>query len=103
MGSRLDRPLNSPRRTAPAIERQPRGTPGYERKLAGLSDHDRLTVELVEDSIVADRNRTHARRTLEDGTEFDLTAYDEWNVLVSFERLEDGTPWFLDFKIYEPN
>ena len=33
--------------------------------------------------------------------EADLTPYDEWNVLLSFERLADGTPWFLDFKIYE--
>jgi hypothetical protein len=38
-----------------------------------------------------------------DGTVFDLTAYDEWNVLISFRMLSNGEPQFIDFKIYEPN
>ncbi|HEY8632742.1 MAG TPA: hypothetical protein VIL50_06265 [Candidatus Limnocylindrales bacterium] len=35
-----------------------------------------------------------------DGTEFDITAYDEWGVLLSFRRLTDGQPQFIDFVIF---
>jgi hypothetical protein len=42
----------------------------------------------------------HARRRLEDGTEFDLTSYDEFGVLLSFRRNKAGVPWFLDFMLY---
>lgn len=92
-----------PRWTAGPIERQPRGTPEYEQKLAGLSESQRLTVELAEESILSDRARTHSRRTLPDGTVFDLTTYDEWNVLLSFRTLPNGEPQFIDFRLYDPN
>ena len=35
-----------------------------------------------------------------DGTELDLTAYDEWSVLLSFRRLADEQPEFIDFVIF---
>jgi hypothetical protein len=35
-----------------------------------------------------------------DGTEFDVTAYDEWGVLLSFRRMTDGQPQFIDFVIF---
>jgi len=35
-----------------------------------------------------------------DGTEFDLTAYDDLGVLLSFRRGTDGKPQFLDFVIF---
>jgi hypothetical protein len=35
-----------------------------------------------------------------DGTEIDLTAYDEWNVLLSFRRLRNGEIEFIDFVIF---
>jgi hypothetical protein len=38
---------------------------------------------------------------LRDGTVFDLTAYDEFAVLVSFRVLDDGATEFIDFKIYD--
>jgi hypothetical protein len=38
---------------------------------------------------------------LRDGTVFDLTAYDEFAVLVSFRVLGDGATEFIDFKIYD--
>jgi hypothetical protein len=58
---------------------------------------------LVEESIMADHGRTHRRRTMPDGTVFDLTAYDEWNVLISFRVLSHGEHQFIDFKFYDPN
>ena len=85
---------------ATPIERLPRGTPEYEAKLSALDPLDRLTVELVEESILADAARSHSRRKLADGTVFDLTAYDGFGVLVSFRLLRDGTTQFIDFKIY---
>lgn len=60
-----------------------------------------MTVELVEESILSDQGRTHSRRALADGTEFDLTAYDEWNVVLAFRRLPDGQTQFIDFTFYE--
>ncbi len=57
-------------------------------------------IELVEESILSDRGRTHSRRTLPDGTVFDLTAYDEWGVMISF-RVVNGTPEFIDFRIFD--
>jgi hypothetical protein len=83
-----------------AIERQPRGTNAYERKLAALARTDRLTVELVQESILSDLGRTHRRRIMPDGTEIDLTAYDEWSVLLSFRRLASGAVEFIDFVIF---
>jgi hypothetical protein len=56
-----------------------------------------LTVELVEESILSDHGRTLNRRALADSTEFDLTAYDEWNVVLSFRRLPGGQTQFIDF------
>lgn len=38
-----------------------------------------------------------------DGTVFDLTAYDDWDVLLSFRILPNGLPQFIDFRVYEPN
>jgi hypothetical protein len=61
-----------------------------------------LTVELVEESILADTARTHRRRKLADGTVFDLTAYDEFGVLVSFRLRSNEDIQFIDFKIYDP-
>jgi hypothetical protein len=58
-------------------------------------------VSLAEDSILADTSRTHARRTLADGTTVDLTAYDEFDVGLTFHD-RDGRPEFIDFVIYEP-
>ena len=38
-----------------------------------------------------------------DGTEIDLTAYDEWHVLLSFRRLASGEVQFIDFVLFEPD
>jgi hypothetical protein len=84
------------------IERDPRGTTEYELKVAELSDTDRRTVELAEESVIADRRRTHARRSLSDGTTFDLTAYDEFDVLLSFRILVSGEVEFIDFRLFDP-
>jgi len=65
-----------------------------------LDEQDRLTIELVEESILADVDRAHRRRLMPDGTEFDLTAYDDLGVLLSFRRGTDGKPQFLDFVIF---
>jgi hypothetical protein len=83
------------------IDRTPRGTPDYEAKLADLRPADRLTIELVEESILADTSRSHSRRSLPDGTIFDLTAYDEYGVLLAFRLLREGGTEFIDFKIYD--
>jgi hypothetical protein len=53
------------------IERQPRAAAKYEPKVGQLDSLDRLTVELVEESILADLNLAHRRRVMPDGTEFD--------------------------------
>jgi hypothetical protein len=90
-----------PRRATP-IERRPRGTPDYEAKFDRLSPGDRETLELVEESILSDQGRTHRRRTMPDGTIFDLTAYDEWDVLISFRIIATAEPQLIDFKFYDP-
>ncbi len=36
-----------------------------------------------------------------DGTTFDLTAYDEFDALLSFRLRPDGTPEFIDFRFFE--
>jgi hypothetical protein len=65
-----------------------------------LGRRDRLTVELVEESILSDLGRTHRRRVMPDGTEIDLTAYDDWSVLLSFRRLSTGQIEFIDFVLF---
>ena len=35
-----------------------------------------------------------------DGTTFDLSAYEEFGVLLSFHTSDEGTPEFIDFLIY---
>lgn len=55
---------------------------------------------LAEESVLADRSRSHARRALDDGTTFDLTAYDEFGVLLTFRTRNDGRAEFIDFRIY---
>ena len=35
-----------------------------------------------------------------DGTTFDLTAYDEFDVLLSFRTGVDGRPQFIDFRFF---
>jgi hypothetical protein len=87
---------------AQAIDRIPRGTPAYEAKVAALPAEQRATLELVEESVLADRGRTHARRTMPDGTTFDMTAYDEFDVLVSFRTEREGGLLFIDFRFYDP-
>jgi len=87
-------------RTDQPIDRAPRGTAHYEAKVAALHREQREALELVEESILADRTRTHARRSMRDGTTFDLTAYDEFDVLVSFRVDTDGRPQFIDFRFY---
>ena len=58
---------------------------------------------MVEESILSDRGRTHSRRTMPDGTVFDFTAYDEWDVLLSFHVLSNAEIQFIDFKFYGPS
>jgi hypothetical protein len=104
LGSRQSRRPGYRSRIAKPIDREPRGTPEYEAKVAALaiSAPDRFqTLELAEESILSDRKRIHARRALADGTTFDLTAYDEFNALFSFREKPDGTPEFIDFRFYE--
>ncbi len=50
--------------------------------------------------ILSDRGRVHRRRTMPDGTVFDLTAYDEADVLLSFRIQPNGEPQFLDFVLF---
>jgi hypothetical protein len=38
---------------------------------------------------------------LSDGTTFDLTAYDEWGVLISFRVMPSGEIQFIDFRIFD--
>jgi len=83
------------------IEREPRGTEEYEEKFAHLSKADQATVTLAEEFVLADTARTHARRTLDDGTVFDLTAYEEFDVGLTFRWL-DERPQFLDMVIFGP-
>jgi hypothetical protein len=97
---RSHRPVSG-RLRQPAIERQPRGTPSYEAKLGALSTADRQTIELIEESILSDHARTHSRRTMSDGTTFDLSAYDEWGVLISFRVTPSGEIQFIDLRIFE--
>jgi len=52
--------------------------------------------------VLADRGRTHARRTLGDATVIDLTAYAEFGVLFSLRRTRDGALEFLDYVIHRP-
>jgi hypothetical protein len=86
---------------AQPIDRDSRGTPAYEAKVAALPAEHRELLELVEESVLADRVRTHARRTMQDGTTFDMTAYDEFDVLVSFREDAAGGLLFIDFKFYD--
>lgn len=78
----------------------PRGTHAYEAKLAALPVGQRQVLGLVEESILSDRDRVHARRTLADGTTFDLTAFDEFGVLVSYRSGSDDQVEFIDFRFY---
>jgi hypothetical protein len=94
---------DSGRSRPPRIERLPRGTPSYEAKLASLSASDRQTIELVEESILSDLTRAHNRRTMSDGTVFDLTAYDAWDVLISFHVLPSGETEFIDYAFFKPS
>jgi hypothetical protein len=50
---------------------------------------------------LADLARTHARRSLADGTIFGLTAYDEFDVGLTFHEGADGRPEFIDFAIFD--
>ena len=50
--------------------------------------------------MLSDIGRTHRRRIMPAGTEIDLTAYDDWNVLLSFRRLQSGLVQFIDFVIF---
>lgn len=77
-----------------------RGTPAYEAKLAALPVGLRETIELVEESILSDLDRAHARRTLADGTTFDLTAFDEFGVLISYRSALGDQIEFIDFRFY---
>jgi len=36
-----------------------------------------------------------------DGTTFDMTAYDEFDVLISFRDEPAGSLLFIDFKVYD--
>jgi hypothetical protein len=89
---------------AQPIEREPRGGAEYETKVAALAKRDPsafATLELVEESILSDQARTHRRRSMPDGTTFDLTAYDEWNVMLSFRTSESGRIEFIDYRFFE--
>jgi hypothetical protein len=70
------------------IEREPCGTDDYEEKFARLSRADQRAVSVAEEFVLADTARTHARRTLTDGTVFDLAAYHEFDNGLTL----DGSP-----------
>jgi hypothetical protein len=89
-------------RTLPPIDRIPRGTYEYEPKVSLLSPLERQRLELAEEHVLADHRRTHGRRSMPDGTTFDMSAYDDFDVLLAFRDRADGTPEFVDFRIYEP-
>lgn len=83
-----------------AIDREPRGIPDYELKVSTLAPRDRQILELAEEHVLADRSRTHARRVLADGSVFDMTAYDEFGVLLSSRETPDGHREFIDFRFF---
>jgi hypothetical protein len=70
-------------------------------KLSRLSAADQRLIALAEESILADRSRTHARRSLRDGTTVDLTAYDDFNVVLTFHDPAGRGIEFIDFVIYK--
>lgn len=39
---------------------------------------------------------------MDDGTTFDLTAYDAFDVLLSFRDGDHGEPQFIDVAVFEP-
>ena len=89
------------------MRREPRGTAEYEEKVDDLDESHLDTLELAEESIISDLARagparSHSRRVLSDGTMFDLTVYDELNVMLTFRMLDSERPQFLDFRFYDP-
>jgi len=70
-------------------------------RVASLISWRRRILALAEESILADRAREHARRTLADGTTFDMTAYREFDVLLSFQSNKDGSIVFIDFMFHD--
>jgi hypothetical protein len=63
-------------------------------------EDDYRTLVLAEEAILSDRDRTHARRELADGTVLDLTVYDEFGVLFTFRELPSGERQFLDYVMF---
>jgi hypothetical protein len=53
-------------------------------------------VELVEESILSDPARTHGGRTLEDGSILDVTALNEFGIVLIFRRREDRSIEFTE-------
>jgi hypothetical protein len=65
---------------------------------ANLPDDLRYEVDLIEESILADPQRTHLRREGPDGTIIDLTGYDAHGIMLSF-RLLPGVVEFVALAI----
>lgn len=75
-----------------------RRRPAYEEKRAQLSNDLRLALDLVEETILSDQVGSF-RRTLPDGTVVDLSSYDEFGLIVSFQPAPDGDHEFIDFAV----
>lgn len=78
----------------------PNRRPEYEARRSTLDDRLKLALDLVEESIIVDAEGTHRRRLGPNGTVIDLSAYDEFGLLVSY--LPDGPdgPEFVEFVIW---
>jgi hypothetical protein len=79
-----------------AIDR--RRSPEYEAKRAALPPHLRTALDIVEETVLSDPIGS-TRRTLADGTIVDMSSYDEFGLMVTFEPMPEGNHRFIDFTV----
>jgi hypothetical protein len=72
----------------------------YLRKRSQLSETVRLALDIVEETVLSDPMGAF-RRQLDDGTVVDLSSYDEYGLIVTFEPMPDGNHRFIDFIVSE--
>jgi hypothetical protein len=92
------RTANGTRAAVLAIDRR-RGDE-YLRKRPQLPETVQLALDIVEETVLTDPIGAF-RRKLPDGTIVDLSSYDEYGLIVTFEPMPDGNHLFIDFIVAE--
>jgi bifunctional DNA-binding transcriptional regulator/antitoxin component of YhaV-PrlF toxin-antitoxin module len=75
-----------------------RRTRKYRRRRSGLTEAERLELDLVEERILSERAHPF-RHSLADGQVLDLSAYRDTGIAVTYRPSPDGNHLFVDFVI----